>query len=255
MTVLAASFLLTAILYAAAGFGGGSTYNAILVLAGVDFTVLVPVALACNLTVVSGSSVRFAKAGLLRLTRITPFVFTSIPAAWLAARMPIAKETFVLLLGLSLIAAAVLLWFEKQIQPRAFFHHNKMMPWAVGLPTGAALGGMAGLVGIGGGIFLSPVLNLMRFDNPKIIAASAAFFILVNSTAGLAGQLTKLDTANQLSEAFAYAPLLIAVFIGGQLGSHFAVNRLSSQIVRRLTALLIGAVGIRLLNTWWEFTA
>ena len=114
MTWLAAAFALTAALYAMVGFGGGSTYNALLVLADVDYRVLPSIALLCNLIVVTGGTWRYARAGHLDWRFVAPFVLLSMPMAWLGGRLPIERETFVLLLGLSLLAAGLLMLFERR---------------------------------------------------------------------------------------------------------------------------------------------
>ncbi len=249
MLALAALFAVTALLYASVGFAGGSTYNALLVLAGTDPQVFPIVALTCNLIVAVGGTIGFARAGLIDRRRTWPLLALSVPAAWLGGIIPISKALFILLLGLSLLAAGVLLLVQRAPQdadaaPRAR---------AVGLLASGPIGLLSGLVGIGGGIFLAPVLHLVRWDNARRVAATASVFILANSIGGLIGQIMKAMAGKGApgAEVITYWPLAVAVLIGGQIGSRLAIGRLSPGLIRRLTALLILYVAMRLLWQWW----
>lgn len=250
MPLLSLLFFITALLYASVGFGGGSSYNALLVLAGVDYHVLPSIALICNLIVVTGGVVQYARAGQLSLQLALPFVVSSIPMAWYGGQLPMRKETFVLLLGLSLSLAALAMFF----QPRkpAAAPESPAVNWFVGIPIGAVIGLLAGLVGIGGGIFLSPCLHLLRLADAKRIAATSSLFIMVNSVAGLIGQGMKHGTLEHLERHMAYLWLAAAVFIGGQIGSRLSARVLSGQLVRRLTAVLVLYVSGRLLYLWYR---
>lgn len=242
MLVLAVLFALTAALYASVGFAGGSTYNALLALAGVDYRVFPIVALACNLIVATGGTIRFAQAGLVPWRRLVPLLALSMPAAWLGGMLPVSKQLFLLLLGGSLLIASALLFLQRE---RAAEEQRFAL---LGPAIAAPIGLLSGIVGIGGGIFLAPVLHLIGWDKAKRVAAAASVFILANSLAGLGGQLTKV--ANQpalLEQALAYWPLGLAVLVGGQVGSRIGVELLPALWLRRLTALLILYVAIRLL--------
>jgi uncharacterized membrane protein YfcA len=242
MAGLAALFFVTALLYAAAGFGGGSTYNALLVLAGADYRAVPIVSLACNIIVVSVGSWRFARAGHVDWRRIWPLFTLSVPLAWLGGRLAVAESVFVGLLAVSLFAAGLLmLWqphWEEERPPR--LRSRWLEPVA-----GGALGFLAGVVGIGGGIFLAPLLYMLRWGPPRAIAGTCAIFILVNSVSGLAGQLAKGSAAFGAVLA-AYWPVLPAVLAGGLIGSTLGSRRLDPKYVRLLTALLILYVAIRL---------
>lgn len=246
MLILALLFLVTAVLYASVGFGGGSTYNALLVLADTDYRILPSVALACNLIVVAGGVWQYRRSGELSLGFAFPFVVLSIPMAWFGGNVPIQRDTFVLLLGLSLLAAGIAMWFQPS-QAKASRPHPAVLHWLVGVPVGGAIGFVSGMVGIGGGIFLAPALHLLRLAEPKRIAATSSFFIMVNSIAGLVGQATKQGTTAHLVELFDYIWLGVAVLIGGQLGSRLSTRVLSGRVVKRLTALLVLYVAGRLL--------
>jgi uncharacterized protein len=246
MLILAILFCVTALLYASVGFGGGSTYNALLVLADTDYRVLPSVALVCNIIVVAGGVWQYRRSGDLSLAFALPFVALSIPMAWFGGSVPIQRETFVMLLGLSLLAAGLTMWFQPP-ESNASPPGSPLVNWFVGLPVGAAIGFISGMVGIGGGIFLAPCLHLLRLADPKRIAATSSFFILVNSMAGLVGQAAKRGTTAHLVDLADYLWLGLAVFIGGQIGSRLSSQALSGRVVKRLTAVLVLYVAGRLL--------
>lgn len=246
MPVLALLFLVTAVLYAAVGFGGGSTYNALLVLADTDYRILPSIALACNLIVVTGGVLQYRRSGDLNLRFALPFVALSIPLAWFGGRVPIEQSTFISLLGLSLLAAGFAMWFQPA-KSDSGTPASPVITWLVGLPLGAGFGFLAGMVGIGGGIFLAPCLHLLRLAEAKRIAATASFFIMVNSVAGLVGQTMKQGTLEHLEALTEYWGLALAVLIGGQIGSRLGTRALSGRVVKRLTAVLVIYVAGRLL--------
>ena len=243
MAALIAGFFVTALLYASVGFGGGSTYTALLALSAVDYRVLPLLSLACNIVVVAGSTVRFARA------EITPWrgaiILTAIaaPAAFLGGLTPIGQSAFLAILGASLLLTALTL-----VLPSRASADSEPTRLARFMPLLAVpLGYLAGLVGIGGGIFLAPFLHLTKWNSARAIAATASLFILVNSLFGLAGQLLK-GGAERLGVAVDLGlPLLIAVAIGGQIGSFLALKYLPQRWIRLGTAALTGWVGARLL--------
>ena len=244
--MLALVFFVTAVLYASVGFGGGSTYNALLVLADTDYRVLPSVALVCNLIVVTGGVWQYRRSGDLKISFALPFVALSIPMAWFGGTVPIQRETFVMLLGISLLGAGIAMWFQAP-DSKASPPGSPLVNWFVGLPVGAAFGFLSGMVGIGGGIFLAPCLHLLRLADPKRIAATSSFFIMVNSIAGLVGQTMKQGTTAHLERLTDYVWLAVAVFVGGQIGSRVGTEALSGPVVKRLTALLVLYVAGRLL--------
>ncbi|MGB5220508.1 MAG: sulfite exporter TauE/SafE family protein [Polyangiales bacterium] len=248
MAALALLFLVTAALYAAVGFGGGSTYNALLVLADTDYRVLPSIALLCNLIVVTGGVLQYRRSGDLDWRFALPFVALSIPMAWLGGRVPIDQKAFVLLLGLSLLAAGMAMWLQPT-QPSSSRPEPTKLISAFGVPIGGAIGFLSGMVGIGGGIFLAPALHLLRLAEPKRIAATSSLFIMVNSIAGLVGQTMKQGTTAHLDRLTDYLWLFLAVLIGGQIGSRLSAKALSGRVVKRLTAVLVLYVSGRLLYT------
>ncbi|MEM7664707.1 MAG: sulfite exporter TauE/SafE family protein [Pseudomonadota bacterium] len=241
---LAFAFFLTALLYAAVGFGGGSTYAALLALSGLDYRLLPMVALACNIVVVAGGTIRFARANVTPWRGAIVMTALAAPAALIGGLTPIDQATFMLLLGVGLIlTGAAMLIPVSEHEPGEANAIARFMPLFA-----APLGYLAGLVGIGGGIFLAPLLHLTRWNNARAIAATASVFILVNSLFGLAGQLLKQGPGAFGGAVGAALPLLIAVAIGGQIGSLMALRVLPRRWIRWLTAALVIIVGARLLS-------
>ena len=243
IVLLAGGFFITALLYASVGFGGGSTYSALLALSGLDFRLLPLISLACNIVVVSGSSIRFARAGVTPWKKAALIVALGAPLSFLGGMTPIKEEAFLTLLGASLVLTSLTMLIP--VRESTAGQPTRGARW---MPLAAApLGYFAGLVGIGGGIFLAPLLHLARWHEARGIAATASLFILVNSLFGLAGQLVKNGPALFGQALGAALPLLLAVVIGGQIGSLLAARLLPPQWIRWLTALLVLVVGVRLL--------
>jgi len=248
---LIALFFITAALYASVGFGGGSTYNALLFMSGADTLIMPLIALACNIVVVSGNVVRYARAGILNFRRYIPLVILSVPMAALGGSIPISKKLFMGLLAIALLFASLrLLWHSFQKSQIVAPGETRLGPVPTAL-IGGGVGFYAGLVGIGGGIFLAPILHFARWGSAKAIAAACSFFILVNSLAGMMGQYSKLSGQGNLDAAYAYWPLLPAVFLGGLIGNYLGVFKISEIWVKRLTAILILYVALRLSLEWF----
>ncbi len=239
MIGLAAAFFLTALLYAAVGFGGGSTYSALLVLAKVDFHAIPVVSLLCNLVVVTLGSWRFARAGEIDWRRTWPLFTLSVPLAWVGGRLQVGQLLFVGLLAASLIVAGLaMLWRRAPLPDET----QRDVTWREPV-IGGVLGLLAGIVGIGGGIFLAPVLHLMRWGGARAIAGTCALFILVNSIAGLFGQLAKSGAGTIGAVIGTHWLLFPAVAIGGLAGSMVGSTRLKPRHVAMLTAILVLYVG------------
>ncbi|MCA1653736.1 MAG: sulfite exporter TauE/SafE family protein [Sphingomicrobium sp.] len=239
MLGLAIAYFITALLYASVGFGGGSTYSALLVLAKTDYHVIPTISLLCNLVVVTLGSWRFALAGEVQWRRIWPLFTLSVPLAWVGGRLAVPEIIFVGLLAASLLAAGVAMLLQRKSLPDTT---RRNASWREPL-LGGALGLLAGIVGIGGGIFLAPALHLMRWGGAKAIAGTCAVFILVNSVAGLFGQLAKSGASNLLGVIGTHWLLFPAVAIGGLAGSMIGSSRLKSRHVAVLTAVLVLYVG------------
>ncbi len=245
MYFTALAFIAVAFLYASVGFGGGSSYTAILIESGLYWELVPPLSLVCNLVVVSGGVYHFARAGHLQLRFAAPLLATSVPAAFLAGYIRLDESVFLQFLGIALFISGTLMLLDRQwSRARASAPQTGC---AVRLGLGLILGGLAGITGIGGGIYLAPVLHLLRLAEAKTVAATCSLFILVNSLAGLAGQLAKLGQSAAELFNVSFVALPLAVLIGGQLGSRAGARRLNASMIRRLTGLVILVVSIRLL--------
>jgi uncharacterized membrane protein YfcA len=239
--VLLISFFFVAMVYSSVGFGGGSSYLALLALASGQFEVIRPTALLCNIIVVTGGTWIFYKENLLDLKKGWPFIVISVPMAFLGGYWPIKENTFFIILAIALIVAALVLWFQDVITRKQKPSSHNL---AVSLGVGGGIGFLSGLVSIGGGIFLSPVLHFLRWENAKKISALASVFILVNSISGLAGQLLRSPV---LDWKF-ILPLLLAVFFGGQIGSRLGARTFNLLYVKRITAVVILVAGLNILK-------
>ena len=242
MPLLAILFLVTAILYSSVGFGGGSTYLALLLIWGVPCFIFPVIALSCNIIVVSGNCFNYIRAGNLNLRLLIPYLIGSIPMAYIGGSLPIEKRLFEILLFLVLAIAGVLLLFNFNSYDDKEKSYRKI-PIVISILIGTVLGFISGLVGIGGGIFLSPILFLIRAGKPKHIVTTASLFILINSISGIIGQLTKNDV---LVEVLNYWYLLAAVLIGGQVGNFLNLIIFSTRILALTTAFLVLFVSIRM---------
>lgn len=238
-------FFAIALIYASVGFGGGSSYLAILAVYALPFKEIRLIALLCNIIVVTGGTIIFIRNKQTDWKKIIPVGVISVPLAFIGAKMKISQDTFFIILGCSLLVAAVLLWLKtKPADSNEITSADKYHYAQDGL-IGGAIGFLSGMVGIGGGIFLSPLLNLMKWDTPKKIAATASVFILVNSVSGIAGQLSGLSSGlNYTLIVF----LCIAVFVGGQIGSRMGSSKFNPLVIRRMTALLVFFAGVEILS-------
>ena len=242
MLLLAILFLVVAVLYSSVGFGGGSTYLALLLIWGIPYFIFPVIALSCNIIVVSGNCFNYIRAGNLNLKLLIPYLIGSIPLAYLGGSLPIEKKLFEILLFLVLAIAGVLLLFNFNSYDDREKSYRKI-PIVISILIGTVLGFISGLVGIGGGIFLSPILFLIRAGKPKHIVTTASLFILINSISGIIGQLTKNDV---LVEVLNYWYLLAAVLIGGQVGNFLNLKIFSTRILALTTAFLVLFVSIRM---------
>tara|TARA_Y100000590_G_C15737415_1_gene1019060 strand:- start:2758 stop:3501 length:744 start_codon:yes stop_codon:yes gene_type:complete len=240
--LLAILFFVTAILYSSVGFGGGSTYLALLLIWEVPYFIFPVLALLCNIIVVSGNCFNYVKAGNLNLNLLVPYLIGSIPLAFIGGSLVIEKQLFGILLFLILTTAGVflLLNFKSYDDKEESY---KKIPILISILIGGVLGFISGLVGIGGGIFLSPILFLLRAGKPKHIVTTASLFILINSLSGVVGQLSKNDVLMEIPN---YWYLLIAVFIGGQIGNFLNLKIIPTRILALVTALLVLLVAARM---------
>ena len=242
MWLLAILFLVTAALYSSVGFGGGSTYLALLLIWGIPYFVFPVIALSCNIIVVSGNCFNYIRAGNLNFRLLYPYLIGSIPLAYVGGSLPLGKQLFEILLFIVLLVAGILLLFSFKSYNDEDKSYRKI-PIFISALIGGLLGFISGIVGIGGGIFLSPVLFLIKAGRPKHIATIASLFILINSISGLIGQLTKNLV---LMEVQNYWYLLVIVFIGGQIGNFLNLKIFPARILALVTALLVLFVSVRI---------
>jgi len=242
MSLLAILFFVTAVLYSSVGFGGGSTYLALLLIWGIPYFIFPVVALSCNVIVVSGNCFNYIRAGNLNLRLLIPYLIGSIPLAFLGGSLPLEKIFFEILLFLVLVTAGTLLLFNFKSYDDREESYRKVST-LISILIGGALGFISGIVGIGGGIFLSPILFLTRAGRPKHIVTSASLFILINSISGIIGQLTKNAV---LTEVLNYWYLLAIVLIGGQVGNYLNLKIFPTRFLALVTAFLVLFVAIRM---------
>jgi uncharacterized membrane protein YfcA len=243
--ILLASFFFIAILYSSVGFAGGSSYLAVLSISlfGLAFPVIRSTALFCNIVVAAGGTIIFYREGKLSMKDCWPYVVISVPMSYLGGFWPIKESTFFIMLGITLVIVPFFLWVEpKENTAEVEVDKKSTLQKSV---LGGAIGFLSGLVGIGGGIFLSPALHLLRWSEPRRISATASLFILVNSIGGLAGQFNR--GIPEFSWQFVI-PLIAAVFIGGQIGSRLGAKTFNATYIRRITAVLIFVAGANILK-------
>lgn len=238
---LSPAVFFVALLYSSVGHGGATGYLAVMALAGVPAQTSAVSALVLNL-IVSGISWRsFARQGHFRWDLTLPFLGASVPAAYFGGLLRVSGGAYKGLLGAALAAAAARLWVDlpsRNGPPRA-------PALGLSLGIGAGLGLASGILGIGGGIFLSPIILLAGWADAKQTAASSACFIFANSLAALAGRVGAVEPAS----AAGWLPLVIAAVLGGLLGSRYGAGPLSSRALRRALALVLATAGLKLFWT------
>jgi uncharacterized membrane protein YfcA len=242
MIILSIFFLITSILYSSVGFGGGSTYLALMLIWEIPFYIIPILALCCNIIVVSGNSINYVRSGNLNLNLLVPYLLGSIPFAFFGASISISRELFEITLFVILSIAGIFLLIESKSFNNDQIKLNSI-PKVVSIFIGSIIGFISGIVGIGGGIFLSPILFLMKAGYPKHIATTASLFILINSIFGVAGQLTK-DIV--FDEFLNYWPLFLCVLAGGQIGNFLNIKLLSNKTLALITSVLVIFVAIRM---------
>ena len=229
--ILLALIFLVAMLYASVGHGGASGYLAAMSLVGgYSPAAMSTSALLLNLVVAGTAWWTFWRAGHGSWSLLWPFVALSVPAAFIGGWLPISAQTYRWLLAVCLLVAAARLC----LPPMQDDERPDGPPLAVALPVGGVIGAMSGIVGVGGGIFLSPLMVLLRWAHVKQVAAISAAFIMVNSLAGLAGRVMAGRVQMNV-----LAPLVATALVGGVVGSRLGANHVSGAWLRRLLALVL----------------
>ena len=242
MIILPILFFITAILYSSVGFGGGSTYLALLLFWDIPYLIFPIIALICNIIVVTGNSINYVRAGNHNFKLLVPFLIGSIPSAFFGGTLIINKNIFEILLFLVLLVAGFLLLINNKFYEEKDIIIKKLNLF-ISVLIGSILGLISGIIGIGGGIFLSPILFLLKADKPKNIVTTASLFIFINSISGILGQLTKEILFNKI---LIYWPLFLAVLIGGLFGNYLNLKIFSNRTLTIVTSLLVILIAIRM---------
>jgi uncharacterized protein len=238
--LLASCIFIAAILYSSVGHGGASGYLAAMALFGIAPAVMKPTALVLNIIVAAIATLKFYRAGCFNFSLFWKFAIGSVPCAFLGGAMVLPTQIYKPIVGIVLLYAAGRLSLDRRsLQPQ----QPRFIPiWSVGL--GAVIGLLSGLTGVGGGIFLSPLLLLLEWTTIKQAAGVSAAFILVNSIAGLLGYLTKFPTLP--SSLWIWS---IAAAAGGWIGSEYGSKQIGNKRLQRLLAVVLTIAGIKLIWT------
>ncbi|HUQ76579.1 MAG TPA: sulfite exporter TauE/SafE family protein [Burkholderiales bacterium] len=240
VALLALGMLFAAFAYASVGHGGASAYIAALALAGIAPAEMRPIALVLNILVSAIATYKFQRAGHFRWRLFWPFAVVSIPLAFIGGAITLPGNAYKVLVGVVLVYAAWQLW--RSARAGEEMREVREPPVARAMAIGAALGLLAGLTGVGGGIFLSPVLLMLGWAGTKQTSAVAAPFILVNSIAGLAAGFTVRSAALP-----PYIWILgAAVIVGGWIGAEYGSRRFANPLVRRILAVVLALAGAKM---------
>jgi uncharacterized membrane protein YfcA len=244
--LLILAFFVVALVYSSVGFGGGSSYLALLAMPifTLSPTLIRPTALMCNLIVVTSGCIIFYRSGKLKWKDVWPYIVLSVPLAYFGGRMKLSDRDFFLVLAITLIIASFFLWF----QPKKNDEQVKSAGLPLQLVVSGGVGFLSGLVSIGGGIFLSPILHFFKWNEARVISGIASVYILVNSISGLWGQFS--NGIPELPWEF-LLPLLGAVLVGGQIGSRLGAKVFNVIYIKRITAVLILVAGVFILREHW----
>ena len=242
MIILSILFFITAILYSSVGFGGGSTYLALLLIWEIPYYIFPVIALLCNIIVVSGNSFNYIRAGNYNFKLLYPFLIGSIPFAFFGGTLKIEKDIFEILLFFVLLIAGLLLLSNNKTYKNDEMKIKKIN-FLISLSIGSMLGLISGIVGIGGGIFLSPILFLLKAERPRVIALTASLFILINSISGVLGQFSK---ENVIDDLVNYWPLFLSVLLGGLIGNYLNLKIFSNRALTIMTSSLVIFVSVRM---------
>jgi uncharacterized protein len=244
---LAAIFVVVAMLYSSVGHAGASGYLAAMALVGVAPEAMRPTALTLNIAVAAFTTWRFRSARYFDAKVVTPFLLGSIPLAFIGGGIKLPSHVYQVLVGAVLLcSAAYLAW-------RAFSKTDLRDEIPVAVPVwaapvvGAAIGMLSGLTGTGGGIFLSPLILLMRWAGPKATAGISAPFIMANSIAGLAGGLIKGSFSFAVIP-YAATPLIAAALVGAFIGTWMGIYKLTNRWLIAMLSLVMSIAAAKLIG-------
>ena len=241
VALLAAGMLVAAFVYASVGHGGASAYLAAMALAGIAPQEMRPIALVLNVVVSAVATFKFYRAGYFRWRLLWPFAAVSIPAAYLGGAITLPGHAYKTIVGVVLVYAAWQLWRSGRAGEE--MREVRQPPLALAMVIGGGLGLLSGLTGVGGGIFLSPLLLILGWAGTKQTSAVAAPFILVNSIAGIAGAFL-VRTATLPG----YLSILAgAVLVGGWLGAEYGSRRFTNPLIRRMLAVVLAVAGAKMI--------
>lgn len=245
IALLPVLFLCVAWLYAMAGFGGGSTYIALLAISGLPLTAVPVLALSCNLLVSGQGSIALVRGGHGQRALLLPLLLGSIPAAFIGGAWRLPETAFLVILAAALSLAGIAMLVQNKFSSGTHREYT-VPPVGVLAFVGIGLGLLAGITGIGGGIYLAPVMHLFGWARAQTIATCTSLFIALNSIAGLAGQFTKGFSLVESLPVGIICGCLVAVLIGGRIGTYFLTSKLPQERIRLITAAVILLVGARL---------
>lgn len=232
MPAVAAILFVVSFIYSTIGLGGGSSYTALLAIFGLSYRLIPGVSLTLNIIVTTLGAINFVRNGYGRTSLIIPFIITSIPMSYLGAMVPLPAKLFYFILMISLIIVAYRIYFAADIRIKTTL--SKKQQIAFSMMIGVLLGFLSGAIGIGGGVYLVPIIIILGIGNEKEAAAAGAIFIIVNSVSGLFAriQLNEIDFV-------AILPLIIAVMLGGFLGSLLGSSKIKPQTMQKLLGVVI----------------
>ncbi len=239
LLLLCVLFFAIALIYSSVGLGGGSSYIAVLLMVGLSVGDIRFITLVCNIIVVSFSFSNSPRAGPFKHQKLPPLVVLSIPFAFLVGLISPEEGIYKIIAAVALIAAAITIFLMRGQKETDSTNYSPMVMPAVG----GGIGMLSGFIGMGGGVFLSPVLHFIRWDRTKYISAAISFFILTNSAAGLSGQLI----SNPNIEVDSIVMLGLSVLVGGQIGNRLNIHFMNPRKIKIITAIVIGFVGCRIL--------
>jgi len=234
--LISLAIFIIAFLYSSVGHAGASGYIAVMTLFSLSPSVIKPAALVLNILVASLTTWQFWKAGYFSWKLFLPFALTSVPFAFIGGYINVPTHVFKILIGIVLLYSAVRFLFETKNDTES---HEPSKP--IALSVGAGLGFLSGLTGVGGGIFLTPVLVFMSWARTKTASAVSAMFILVNSLSGLLGNISSTKQLPAIALPFALSAL-----IGGSIGSYFGSTKFSPVLIKKILSVVLLIAGIKI---------